>query len=177
MLRRHLCVLLDATATGPVQEWRQRWDPVMAAVVPAHLTVVYPEEVADEPLLLRRVESSLATTTPFRLRLGAVVAEADGAGGVFVAVDDLDGGWAALRNALLTAPMTPADVPPHVTLVHPRTSRRGAGCWAVLAGRRVDLEVAVREVCLTETRYGQAGTADVSLAVLRRFALAGRRPR
>jgi hypothetical protein len=180
VLRRHLCVLLDQAVTGPVQRWRQRWDPVMAAVVPAHLTVVYPEEVVDEDLLLSRAESGLATTRPFRLRMGAVVAAEGGAGGVFVAVDDVDGAWAALRRALLAEPMSPVDLPAHVTLVHPRTSNQGPACWAALAGRRVDREVVARAVCLTETRYGatgQAGTADISLTVLRRFALADQRPR
>ncbi len=41
----------------------------MAAVAPAHVTVVYPEETAGEDLLLRRAKQ-LGMVTRFRLQLG-----------------------------------------------------------------------------------------------------------
>lgn len=136
----------------------------MAAVVPAHVTVVYPEETAGEDLLLRRAER-LGEVARFRLRLGGVFAEDGGLGGVFVAVGDADGGWRELRRRLLAGPMTPVDFLPHVTVAHPRTSSRGAECFAALAGQRLDAEVEAREVLFTET-------ADGSFTVLRRFPLA-----
>lgn len=136
----------------------------MARLVPAHVTVTYPEETVDEELLLRRARRRLGTVPPFRLRLGAVVAEDGGGGGVFVAVEDVDGGWADLRRRLLAEPMTPLDVPAHLTVVHPRTSARGPECLAALAGRRLAAEVRIREVRYTET------TAD-AFTLLRRFPL------
>jgi hypothetical protein len=138
----------------------------MASVVPAHVTIVYPEETTDEDLLLRRVTEQARAGPPFRLRLGGVFAEDRGTGGVFLTVDDVDGGWARLRRGLLAAPMTPLDVPPHVTVTHPRTSDRGEECLAALASRPVALELTVREVLFTETTAG-------AWTVLRRFRMAG----
>jgi hypothetical protein len=165
-VRRHLCLTLTGPVTGQVERWRHRWDPAMAAVVPAHVTVTYPEETTDEQLLLHRAARHTATTAPFRLRLGQVIADDGGRGGVFIAVHDVDGGWAALRRQLLVAPMTPLDVAPHVTVAHPRTSTRGEECLAALGGQHLDGTVLVREVLFTET------TAS-SFAVLRRFPLPG----
>jgi 2'-5' RNA ligase superfamily len=137
----------------------------MARVVPAHVTVTYPEEITDERLLLNRAERQLDTVTPFRLRLGAVFAEDEGRGGAFVAVDDIDGGWAEMRRRLLAEPMTPVDFPAHLTVAHPRTSRRGTACYAALRDEHLDAEAYVREALFTET------TAD-SFTVLRHFPLA-----
>ncbi|MBA9004145.1 2'-5' RNA ligase family protein [Thermomonospora cellulosilytica] len=148
-----------------IEELRRTWDPVMADLVPAHLTVTYPEETSDETLLLRRAESWVPQATAFRLRPGKVFAENEGHGGVFVAVDDVDGGWAALRRRLLAPPMTPVDFPPHVTIAHPRTSSRGPDCHSALAGRRLEGEFWVREVSFTET-------TPTSFTILRRFPLA-----
>lgn len=136
----------------------------MAAVVPAHVTVAYPEEVTDENLLLRRAKGCLGTVSPFRLRLGGVIAAEAGRGGVFVAVHDVDGGWTDLRRRLLAAPMTALDVPAHVTVAHPRTSTQGPRCYAALASQRLDDEFRITELLYTET------TAD-RFSVLHRFRL------
>ncbi|OJF15211.1 hypothetical protein BG844_05765 [Couchioplanes caeruleus subsp. caeruleus] len=137
----------------------------MAAVVPAHVTVAYPEEIVDEELFLRRAQSQLGQVAPFRLRLGEVFAAEHGRGGVFLAVNDIDGGWSRLRRLLLTAPMTALDFPPHVTMAHPRTCTRGEKCHRALAGQRLNNEFRIPEVLYTET------TAD-TFTILRRFRLA-----
>ncbi|WP_285788334.1 2'-5' RNA ligase family protein [Micromonospora sp. NBRC 101691] len=164
-MRRHLCVAPTGRTIDQIERWRRAWDPVLARIVPAHVTITYPEETADEDLLLRRAERLLGATPPLRLRLGEVVAEDGGRGGVFVAVHDVDGGWADLRRHLLAEPMTPLDVPAHLTVVHPRTSARGPECLTALAGQRLDAEIRVREVWHTET------SAD-TFTILRRFPLA-----
>jgi len=164
-VRRHLCVLVAGPPAGRVERWRRRWDPAMAAVVPAHVTITHPEEVADEDLLLRRARQ-IGTVPRFRLRLGEVFTEDGGRGGVFTAVHDLDGGWQQLRRLLLAPPMTPVDFPVHVTIAHPRTSSTGPQCAEALAGQQANAEpVIIREVLFTET------TAD-TFTILRRFALA-----
>jgi 2'-5' RNA ligase superfamily protein len=172
VMRRHMCVIVTGAAAEPVQQWRHTWDPVMAALVPAHVTITYPEETVDEDLLLRRAESCLGAVVPFRLGLGEVFSDTGGRGGVFVAVHDIEAGWSGLRRRLLAEPMTPFDVPPHVTVAHPRTSTQGRNCHAALAGRRLDVEFQAREVFYTET------TGDTH-TILRRFELAARgvRPR
>jgi hypothetical protein len=162
---RHMCVIVAGAAAEPVQQWRHTWDPVMAALVPAHVTVTYPEEIVDEALLLRRAESCLGAMSPFQLRLGEIFTDHGGRGGVFVAVHDVEAGWSGLRRQLLAEPMTPLDVPPHVTVAHPRTSTQGRDCHAALAGRRLDVEFQAREVLYTET------TGD-SYTILHRFELA-----
>lgn len=165
MARRHLAVLPAGPEVEQLAAWRREWDPVMAAVAPPHVTLVYPEETADEDLLLVRAQAACARTAPFRLGLRGVVAEEAGRGGVFVAVDDVDGAWGALRLDLLRPPMTRySGVGPHATIVHPRTSERGPECFRSLGGLRLDVEVEVIEVVFTET------TAE-SFTVLRRFPL------
>lgn len=156
-MRRHLCVAPTGPGVARVERWRRAWDPAMAAVVPAHVTVTYPEETADEEELLRRAEAGLGWA--FRLRLGGIFAAE---GGVFVAVEDVEGGWGRLRDRLLEAPL---DVPAHMTVAHPRTSTRVAECAAALAGQRVEAEVAVDELLYTET-------TPTTFTVLRRFPLA-----
>jgi hypothetical protein len=142
----------------------------MASVVPAHVTVTYPEETADETVLLRRAEACLAGTKPFRLGLGEIFAEDAGRGGVFVAVHDVDEGWAGMRQQLLAEAASPIDFPAHITVAHPRTSARGEECYAALAGQRLAAEVWVREVLFTQTGNG-------TFTVLRRFPLAAGAPR
>ena len=136
----------------------------MAALVPAHVTVTYPEETPDESLLLRRAEKIAGETPPFRLRVGTpFTAES----GVFLTVDDVEAGWSTLKRRLLTPPMTPVDFPPHVTVAHPRTSPHAEECAQALAGLRLTVEFEVQELSYTET------TAD-TFTVLRRFAVTQR---
>lgn len=162
--RRHLCVAV----TGPVAErlevLRRGWDPVMAALVPVHVTITYPEETGDDELLVRRAARCVVRTRPFRLRVGASFAEDDGHGGVFFAVEDVEQGWARLRRGLLAPPFRALDFPPHVTVVHPRTSPNGPACLAALADHDLPGEFQVTELLFTET------TAS-AFRVLRRFEL------
>ncbi|MFI6394383.1 2'-5' RNA ligase family protein [Nonomuraea sp. NPDC050547] len=160
-MRRHLSIALRGPAAEPLERLRQKWDPRMAEVVPAHVTLVYPEETLDETLLLKRAESHAGERPPFRLRLGRVFAMD---GGVFVRVHDVDGAWTDLRRELLSPPMAAMDVPPHATIAHPRTSTWGARCAAALAGRELAGEFRV-----TEIRFTEAGAG--SFSVLRRFSL------
>ncbi|MBE1612182.1 2'-5' RNA ligase family protein [Actinopolymorpha pittospori] len=133
-------------------------------LVPAHVTVTYPEETGDDEMLLRRASRCVALTRAFRLRMGGVFAEDDGRGGVFFAVEDAEQGWARLRRDLLAPPFRSLDFPPHVTVVHPGTSRHGPACLAELAGRRLHGEFEVSELLFTET-------TDTVFRVLRRFEL------
>lgn len=64
---------------------------------------------------------------------------------VFVEVGDPDGGWSQLRRLILG---DSARGRPHLTLVHPRTSNRGAAACEALAGRAFDADMLVAEVAL-----------------------------
>ncbi|MFI6902159.1 2'-5' RNA ligase family protein [Nonomuraea sp. NPDC050394] len=160
-MRRHLSIALRGPAAEPLERLRRIWDPRMADVVPAHVTLVYPEEILDETLLLKRAESHVTGRPPFRLRLGGVFAMG---GGVLVRVLDVDGAWADLRRELLSPPMAPVEFPPHATVAHPRTSTRALQCRAALAGREVEGEFRVTEIQFTET-------GSLSFSVVRRFRL------
>lgn len=75
-MRQHLWVFLAGLEDERVERWRQVWDPGMAGVVPAHVTLVHPEETAGESLLLWRAARCRAPA--FRLNLGDVFAEDEG---------------------------------------------------------------------------------------------------
>jgi hypothetical protein len=146
-VRHHAAVRPPAAVAAPLERLRARYDPVMAARAPAHVTVVYPEELPDPTALVDRVAG--VRRGPFRLRLGGVGREG---GWVHVAVDDLDGGWADLRARLLAPPHRPLDVgPPHLTLVHPRTSGAADAAWAALRGTRPGGVFPVTELVVTAT--------------------------
>ncbi len=157
-VRHHVAVRPPAAVAAPLERLRARWDPVMAARAPAHVTVVYPEELPDPAAQVAAVAA--VVRAPFRLRLGAV--RRDG-GWLYVEVDDLDGGWRDVRDRLVPRGRLDAG-PPHLTLVHPRTSSAADPAWRALRGRRVDRTVAVTELLVT-------ATSDAGCAVLHRTPL------
>jgi 2'-5' RNA ligase superfamily len=142
---------------------RRVWDPLMAAGVPPHLTLAYPEELDTDPGLRSSVAAVACRMAPFRVRLGALVGIEQGRGGAQVAVLDLDGGWAQARQALLPRE-DGLRLEPHVTIVHRRTSPDPERAWRALRGTTVEQTFLVSELQVTETyRY--------TLAVLQRYPL------
>jgi 2'-5' RNA ligase len=97
----------------------------MAAQIAAHVTVAYPQEAPISDLLVERVRAASAGSPPFRLRLGRVATFGSPEDGVYVTVEDIDGGYRTMREEVLRPPFHGVAFPPHVTLVHPRTSGRG----------------------------------------------------
>lgn len=72
--RTHLAFVFDEAVVPELAALRHRFDPVMAAGVPPHTTVVYPEEYTDVELLIEWAEAIAARTKPFTLRgIGYVV--------------------------------------------------------------------------------------------------------
>jgi hypothetical protein len=164
--RRHLTILLaESDVTDAIERLRRRWDPVMAAIIPAHVTVVYPEEVSDEALLMSRVEPELANLRSFPLDIRGVFCEDGGRGGVFLRAHDRVGTLTAMRQGLLAAPFTPTAFRYHATIVHPRTSDRGPEALAAMAHSPVVGSVIVSELCFTST-------SSTAQEVIHRFELA-----
>ena len=145
----HATIFVPPPVAAPIEAVRRAWDPVMAAQLAAHVTLVYPQEAPLVALLVARVRAASAEAAPFRLRLGAVAYLEQPAGGVYVEVLDLDGGYHRLRAGVLRPPCTPLAFPPHVTLIHPRTSSRGPAFWAPGQHHQHDLEFTVDEVAIT----------------------------
>lgn len=165
--RHHLTILLHGPLADRLQLLRMRWDPVMARLVPPHVSVVYPEEIPDSEALVSRAAIAAAGLAPFRLTLGPVLARDEGRGGVFFAVDDPSHAWTEYRALLLAEARTPLDVLPHATVVHPRTSDRGPAALDALRHARIDGDVLVTEVCQTRTH------PYTGMEVLHRFRLTG----
>jgi 2'-5' RNA ligase len=125
----HLTIFLPSSVAGPIETIRRAWDPAMAAQIAAHVTLAYPQEAPDPALLLSRLRSAATATSPFRLQFGAMSFFGRPEDGVYIAVEDCDGGFKRLRGLLLGPPFEAVAFQPHVTLVHPRTSSRGRECW------------------------------------------------
>lgn len=161
--RRHVLFALRGEVAEELQALRIEWDPMMAARVPPHVTLVYPEETVNERLLLDRVAQVAEATAPFAIWLGDL--ESSDRGSVWFPIVDPSDSWAGLRSHLLAPPFHPLAVKPHATVVHPRTSDRGPQAMSVLAGTRFDSSFDLEEILFTET--SREGTA-----ILDRFPLA-----
>ena len=149
--RHHATLFLDPAFAGPVEELRRRWDPVMHRQIAAHVSLLYPGEAADPSAIGRRVSEVAPGRNPFVLRLGAICHAAYPEGdSCWFAVEDPDGEWEQLRLAIASTDFSPlSGSQPHVTIVHPRTSRQGRAAWEELRSQRVDLQWSVREVAIT----------------------------
>jgi len=165
LIRRHLQCVLTGQAAEKVETLRRRWDPVMAARTPAHLTLIYPEECDDRALLIERASQSAQHVQPFKVVLGEVASHEDGRGGVWYLVIDASRTWSRLRAEIL-AGLRPYSFEPHVTIVHPRTSSRGPEALGALAGTRIEGEFEITEIAYTET-------AESGMRILERFSLRG----
>lgn len=131
-VRHHLTIrVADGDLRDRIEPMRDRWDPVMAAGVPAHVTVVYPEEVTDHDLLLARVDDAVGDLRAFPLDARGIELEEE-FGGVNVSVTDRTGAIGALRARLLVPPFTSLGYPLHVTIVHPRTSALDVAAFRAL---------------------------------------------
>lgn len=153
--RMHLMAFLPADAARQVEALRRASDPGMAAMVAAHVTVVYPEEAPDTALLVERLRA--LSIPPFRLALGAPAAFTEERAGAGLHVVDLDGGWSRIRAGLLAAPFRDLGHPPHVTVAHPRTAAeaRTAARAALPTGTWT-----VTEIALTATRLDRVDVIE-----------------
>lgn len=160
--RRHVLLALRGEGAEELQTLRVEWDPEMAARVPAHVTLVYPEETVNEPLLLNRVAQVADATAPFAIWLGDL--ESSDRGGVWFRVVDPSDSWERLRSRILAPPFHRLPVKPHATVVHPRTSDRGREAMNALVGTRFDSSFDFCEILFTN--ISREGTT-----ILHRFPL------
>jgi 2'-5' RNA ligase len=145
----HATIFLPPEVAAPLEIARRQWDPDMAAMIPAHVTVVYPNEAPSADVLADWVSATVARITPFRLRLGPRACFGRPEDGIYVDVDDIDGGYGDLREAMLGAERRHVPYTPHVTILHPRTSRHGRALWDSGWTAPPAREFTVREVAIT----------------------------
>jgi 2'-5' RNA ligase len=144
----HATVFLDPRLAARVDELRARWDPIMKSRIGPHITVTYPGEIPTLDLMKERVSAAAQQTAPFPLRLGSIRCFGRPQDGLFVEVDDVEGGWRALRSSVGSV-ADPFAIEPHVTIVHPRTSDQGRAAWVEFAGHAIGGEAKVEEVAVT----------------------------
>lgn len=147
MPRACVVAFLDPPGCRPVEDLRARWDPVSAAEVAAHVTLVYPEEFPCGLDPADVAAAAATATSPFRIAVGGAFHPGSPADGVFLRVEDLDGGIARFRAAA-ALPGTPACLPAHVTVVHPRAPG-GERAWAEVSGLRISARFTVSRVAVT----------------------------
>lgn len=156
--RRAVVLFLPPEIEQLVDEIRHRWDPLMAARIDAHLTLIH--DVQDHGALGDTLVRAAATTPPFELTLTTTGCWGPAKWGIYLAVDDHDGGVWALHEAL-----APIEDPrwlrgtfrPHVTLLHGRTVTEDAAdaAWAELEHFVADQRVRIDEVCVVESHPGR----------------------
>ena len=145
----HATIFVAPGAAERIEAVRRTWDPIMVTQIAAHVTLVYPREAPMVDLLVERVHAASAVTAPFRLRLGGVAYFGRPEDGIYVEVADIDGGFRKLRESVLHPPFDPIEFPPHVTLIHPRTSSRGRAFWDMPQHEQLACEFAAAEVAIT----------------------------
>lgn len=146
-----------------VEAWRRRYDPVRAAAIPAHVTLLLDDELPPFDVLLQRLRTAASSVPPAILGLGAVRHwPPDPDAGVYADVDDRYGTLTRLRAALLGAPQ--AEHSFHVTVAHPATGRC-ADAWRALADTRIDGTVTVDRLRIIAIRDEPRLTVDVVTTV------------
>lgn len=148
LARHHATVFLDPERSWPVEELRSRWDAQMASQIAAHITLLYPEEIPDPAELDQLAQAAAACTPPFTITLGPAFYVGSPADGVFFHVHDSDSGIRSFRSRAVP-PARAIEFPPHVTIVHARTSRLGQQAWQALTEVRLDARFTVTEVAIT----------------------------
>jgi hypothetical protein len=148
LLRYHATAFLDKASSAPIEALREQWDPLMASQIDAHVSLMWPEEVPDHKELEQRARSAAALVPPISVTITTPFYVGDPKDGVFFKVTDAESGIADFRSK--AAPTEGAiDFPPHVTIVHPRTSALGSEAWRQLAGLRLDISTVLTEVSIT----------------------------
>lgn len=146
-----------------VDEIRRRWDPVMAARIDAHLTVVH--DVTDLHQAHELVRAAAQQVKGFEVTLTATACWGPPAWGIYLGIEDHHGGVRGLHDAL-----APIEDPrwlrtpfrPHVTLVHGRTvtAERAEEAWAELVSFAAGWRARIEAVHLVESRPGGWVTID-----------------
>jgi hypothetical protein len=145
----HATIFVPLEIAEPIEAVRQEWDPLMAAQIRAHVTLAYPQEAPLADLLVARLRAASNHTAPFRLRLGALAYFERPEEGVYIEMHDIDHDYRRLRQHLLCPPFQPIAFPPHVTLIHPRTSARGRDFWNHARYQPDEQEFSVAELAIT----------------------------
>ena len=157
--RRAIVLTVGPPVAASIDDIRRRWDPVMAARIWPHVTLVH--DVIDHHRAATLVAAAAASTAPIRVRLTGARHWGRPGNGIYLAVDDQDRRVADLHE-LLAEVERPGWVGggyrPHVTLVHGRTVAPddSTAAWATLDGFHAGWDVtfvAIDVLELVEPRW------------------------
>lgn len=128
-------ITLPAGWREPVEEVRLRWNPEKATGNPAHLTVIYQDELASGELIRDRLMEAAGSVQPFQLHVGVAARFNAPDCGAYLSVTDPGASVAAFRNKALRQPSRPrARFGLHVTVLHPSQGGRLEEAWADISG-------------------------------------------
>jgi len=160
-------VLFPPGATvADLEALRRRWDPVMAARIDAHVTLVH--DVTDHSRTNDLVATAAAATEAFSVRL-TDVARWGPARGIYIGIDDSSASVTALHEVV-----APLESPgwlrhgfrPHVTIVHGRyvLPETAEEAWVAMRTWRAARDVAFDRVSVIEMDVdGWTTVAEVAL--------------
>jgi 2'-5' RNA ligase len=139
-----------------VEALRRAWDPVMATRIPAHITLVYPDEHSGLETLRQRISAVSQQSFAFQIRFGGFRAfPPPDDGCVYLEVLDAEGRLALLRRQVISQPFDPVDFPFHLTIIHPRTSQKAAEFWRAGCDQRLESAFAVDAIAITSSEDGK----------------------
>jgi len=145
----HATIFLPPEVAGSIEAARRECDPVRASRIAGHVTLVYPQEAPNAEPLVERIGEASYRLEPFRLRLGDLACSEGPEYGVYIEVEDVDGGYRRMREHVLRPPFHCLTFPLHVTLMHPRTSGRDRQLSNRSGYERQIWEFAVQEIAVT----------------------------
>ena len=145
----HAAIFLPPNVSDAIEAARRKWDPVMAAQILAHVTLIYPQESPVVDQLVECVRAGARATQPFTLQLGGFACFEHPEGGVCLEVEDIGEDYQRFRERSLEPHLHRVAFSPHVTLVHPRTSSRGREFWDHGRWQPERQEFSVEEVVIT----------------------------
>jgi 2'-5' RNA ligase len=155
MTRHHAMLFPSGPAIADIEALRHAWDPDMAGAIGPHITLVYPDEHPGLAALRERVAAVAKHERTFRLRLGSFREFAPPDDGcIYIEVQDLDGRFTRLREVLTAPPFRPITFPPHLTIIHPRTSKRGHEFWRAGVRPVPESDLVVEAIALTSFDAG-----------------------
>ena len=152
MLRRAIVIPIPPQVAVLVNEIRQPFDPVMAARIDPHITLVH--EVIDH-VRAEELVGAVADSARFTVQLTRAELWGPARYGIFLDVDDPGGVLGALYEALRdveTPGWARVEYRPHVTLVHGRTVTEDEAerAWAALDGFVAGWQVEVDSIDVIE---------------------------
>jgi 2'-5' RNA ligase len=155
MMRYHAMLFPGGRAIADIEALRLAWDPDMAGAIGPHITLVYPDEHPGVAALRERVATVTKRERPFRLCLGSFRAfPPPDDGCVYIEAQDIDGRFARMREVLTAPPFRPISFPPHLTIIHPRTSNRAAQFWRAGVRQVPDSEITIESITVTSFDVG-----------------------